>query len=140
MAKTKLSKDEEKGFLGWYAELPQVKVASDYITLLKSLTDGVKPPPPPKGGLSPNPDDVEHYYDYRGFYKALQAGEPAAKTAISPEDGNVHFPSVWKQPGHPTYHYKTPEDVALQYQYSPIEDGDWELLRWLSTSPGKGGQ
>jgi hypothetical protein len=137
MAKTKLSKAEEQAFLEWYGALAQVKAAQDYITLLDSLPQGVKAPSPPRGAISPNPDDPEHYYDYRGFYKALQAGEPAAKTSINKEDGLVHFPSIWKEPGHPTYQYKTPGDVALQYRYSPIADGDWELLRWLTTSPGK---
>ena len=42
-------------------------------------------------GLSPDPDDPRHFYDYRAAWKSgeLKAGE------------ELHFPSKFKMPGHP---------------------------------------
>tara|TARA_R100001463_G_scaffold25100_2_gene59602 strand:- start:900 stop:1214 length:315 start_codon:yes stop_codon:yes gene_type:complete len=42
-------------------------------------------------GINPNPDDVEHFYDYRAAHKA---GEPI------PEPGQ-HMSSKYKNPLHP---------------------------------------
>jgi ketosteroid isomerase-like protein len=49
-------------------------------------------------GLNPNPDDPQHFYDYRGAFKAgLQPGA----------DG--HMDSRFKLPGHPRTYVDTPE-------------------------------
>jgi hypothetical protein len=37
-------------------------------------------------------------YDMRGFWNALQAGDPRATTAINPNDKRMHFPDYWKTP------------------------------------------
>ncbi|TCL39960.1 hypothetical protein EV210_101158 [Anaerospora hongkongensis] len=68
--------------------------------------------------LDPNPDSPDHHYDYRGFYKAQQAGDPAAQTSVQ-SDGLVHFTSPWKLPDHPTYKYKTLLDLFIQSKYDP---------------------
>lgn len=43
-----------------------------------------------KTGMSPNPDDKEHYYDYRSAYKA---------GSLNPDKDN-HLPSKFKREGH----------------------------------------
>ena len=47
-----------------------------------------------KSGISSNPDDPEHFYDYRGAYRA------GAQPQISPEDNRYHWPSQFKREGH----------------------------------------
>lgn len=42
-------------------------------------------------------------YDMRGFWSALVSKDPRAVTAISPADGKIHFPDVWKTPYHKTF-------------------------------------
>jgi hypothetical protein len=46
-------------------------------------------------GISPNPDDPEHYYDYRAAFNA------GVSPQIDPEDGRYHWPSEFKREGHP---------------------------------------
>ena len=45
-------------------------------------------------GLNPNPDDPQHFYDYRAAYRA--GAEPQEG-----EDGAYHWPSRYKKPDHP---------------------------------------
>ena len=47
---------------------------------------------------TPNAD-----YDMRGFWSALQVGDPRAATAINPADKRLHFPDTWKTPYHATF-------------------------------------
>lgn len=42
-------------------------------------------------------------YDMRGFYRALQQGNPAAATAVNPNDQLLHYPDYWKNPSHQTF-------------------------------------
>lgn len=42
-------------------------------------------------------------YDMRGFWKALQAGDPLAQAAIDPNDQRMHYPDYWKTPYHETF-------------------------------------
>ncbi len=42
-------------------------------------------------------------YDMRGFYMALQAGDPRATSAVNSNDGQMHYPDVWKTPYHETF-------------------------------------
>jgi hypothetical protein len=42
-------------------------------------------------------------YDMRGFWKALQAGSPTAKSAVDPNDKRLHYPDYWKTPYHQTF-------------------------------------
>jgi hypothetical protein len=71
------SPDEEREFRKWYAKLSgQLK-------------------------LGPNPDDREHYYDYRGFYDAAKRGE-----VVTPQKPGDHFTSQFKSPDHPDAYMK----------------------------------
>jgi hypothetical protein len=45
----------------------------------------------------------ESDYDMRGFWRALQQGDPDAKTAVSQFDGKIHFPDTYKTPYHRTF-------------------------------------
>jgi hypothetical protein len=42
-------------------------------------------------------------YDMRGFYKALQEGDPKAQEALNPNDKQMHFPDYWKTPYHHSF-------------------------------------
>lgn len=44
-------------------------------------------------GQAPSPD-----YDLRGFWKAMQSGDPRARRAVNPVTRTVHFPDTWKTP------------------------------------------
>lgn len=92
---TPLNQDDEFAFQLWYADTAN------------------------RLGLDKNPDSPEHAYDYRGFWKAMQANEPAASMALQ-NDGAMHFTSPWKQQGHPTYDKKVLNDYAVQAKYSPM--------------------
>jgi hypothetical protein len=46
--------------------------------------------------IAPNPDDPEHYYDYRAFHRDMEAGK-----VLAPDAPGGHFPSTYKLPGHP---------------------------------------
>ena len=45
-------------------------------------------------GLSPQPDDPEHHYDWRAAFRAGATPEPA-------DDGSYHWPSQFKKQTHP---------------------------------------
>lgn len=49
-----------------------------------------------KLGIDLNPDDKDHFYDYRKFYQDMQAGK-----VIPPDQPGGHFPSTYKTEGHP---------------------------------------
>lgn len=75
-AKAKLPKpagpDNEQSFQNWYGSWAR------------------------KSGLSPNPDDPKHKYDYRAAYKS------GAKPEVDPGDGQYHWPSEFKADDHPS--------------------------------------
>lgn len=50
-----------------------------------------------------NPQDSISDYDMRGFWKALQMGDPRAVSAINPNDQRLHYPDIWKTPYHATF-------------------------------------
>lgn len=50
-----------------------------------------------------NPDAPSSDYDMRGFWRALQNGDPRAKSAVNPNDQQMHYPDVWKTPAHETF-------------------------------------
>lgn len=107
------SKIEESRFIDWYK-----KIATEL-------------------GLSLDPDDPRHYYDYRGYWKKY--GESKAGMVIDPEDNKWHFPDEFKLEGHPTYPEKEPkidagdiaepEPDAWQQLYNGIEK-EQEPLVW----------
>ena len=50
-----------------------------------------------------DPSTQNSDYDMRGFYKALQEGDPKAKEAVNPNDNQMHFPDYWKTPYHESF-------------------------------------
>jgi hypothetical protein len=56
-----------------------------------------------------DPDEAKPDYDMRGFWQALQAGDPRAKR----DEQTFHFPDIWKTPRHKTFSnesiYATPD-------------------------------
>lgn len=67
---TKLSDSQEKAFRSW--------VADNHVSF--------------------DPDQETPDYDMRGFYSALQKGDPRAVSAINPNDQKTHYPDYWKTP------------------------------------------
>lgn len=53
--------------------------------------------------FDPSSNNPKEDYDMRGFYKAVQAGDPAAITAMSGYDGKPHYPDTYKTPYHETF-------------------------------------
>ena len=56
-----------------------------------------------QNGIPFNPDLPVTDYDMRGFWKALQTGDPKAASAIDPNDQKLHYPDYWKTPLHQTF-------------------------------------
>lgn len=56
-------------------------------------------------------------YDMRGFYQALQQGDPRAMTAINANDKQLHFPDTWKTPEHKTF--------SNESQWAPPDAPQW---------------
>ena len=50
-----------------------------------------------------NPDASNSDYDMRGFYQALQSGDPRAASSVNPNDQRMHYPDMWKTPLHRTF-------------------------------------
>lgn len=50
-----------------------------------------------------NPQAGVTDYDMRGFYKALQSGDPRATSAVNPNDNRMHYPDHWKTPYHQSF-------------------------------------
>ena len=42
-------------------------------------------------------------YDMRGFFRALQGGDPAARSAVNAFDNQMHYPDKWKTPYHESF-------------------------------------
>jgi hypothetical protein len=77
--RTSLSPDEEAGFQSWLK-------ANRSVPAIREWRD------------TPRSD-----YDMRGFFQALQAGDPRAITGVSPFDRQIHFTDTWKTPYHRTF-------------------------------------
>jgi len=56
-------------------------------------------------------------YDMRGFWQALQSGDPRAATAINQADKQLHFPDTWKTPFHKT--------ISNESIYAPPDAPHW---------------
>lgn len=50
-----------------------------------------------------DPDQAQPDYDMRGFWQALQQGDPEAKSAIDANDKKRHWPDYWKTPYDATF-------------------------------------
>jgi hypothetical protein len=84
------------------ASPPSVMSGGSYLTQLDPLREAAfqswvqknKVPFDP----SPNAD-----YDMRGFWRALQQGDPMAQQTLNANDQQMHFPDYWKTPQHESF-------------------------------------
>ncbi len=77
-----------------------------------------------------DPAAITPDYDMRGFYKALQEGDPKAKEAINPNDNQMHFPDYWKTPYHQSF--------SAESQWAdPAKAPKWNEQDQLVTPEGK---
>ena len=74
-------------------------------------------------GINPNPDDPQHYYDYRGAYKA--GYDPMTAK-------NRHWPDTWKKPGHPTFSDESIYAIGV----NKSKAGHWEKERYIPPKKG----
>lgn len=83
--------------------------------------------------LSPDPNDPENYYDYRGFYDAMKRGE-----FKSPDQPGGHWPSVFKDPNHPRAYLLDPETgryfdtTTGNYTGAGKEQVPWDRMQRLN--------
>lgn len=75
-----------------------------------------------------NPDAPTSDYDMRGFYRALQQGDPRAHTAINPNDRRLHFTDAFKTPLH--------ESFSGQSMYAGPVAPQWNATETQLISPG----
>ncbi len=68
-------------------------------------------------------------YDMRGFFQALQRGDPRAMTAVNPNDGRMHYPDYWKTPGHRTF--------SAESQWAAPGAPNWNAVDQLVLPNGK---
>lgn len=101
---TQLAPAEEQQFRTWAAD-PNNN-SSDYI--------------------EPNPTAD---YDARGFWKAMQSGDPVAKRSISAADGKLHAPDVWKTPYHRSF--------SRESKYATQDAPQWNDKDQLLDKTGK---
>lgn len=87
----------------------------------------------------PFDDSPTSDYDMQGFFKAMERGDPNAKTAVSKFDGKLHFPDTWKTPYHKTFSNESiyAEDVAdaPHWEGDRLIDNDGNVL--LDETPKK---
>jgi hypothetical protein len=64
-----------------------------------------------------DPNRSTQDYDMRGFWNALQSGDPRAASAINPNDQQLHYPDTWKTPMHQGFSNQSiyAKDVAPQW-------------------------
>lgn len=95
---TTLSPPQEKAFRGWIAQ----------------------------NNVPFDPNATVSDYDMRGFYKALIAGDPRAKSAVDPNDGRIHYPDYWKTPYDATF--------SNQSQWATREAPHWDGNKLVSNN------
>lgn len=71
--------------------------------------------------LARNPDDPEHYYDYRGFWDANKKSSAVNPFTWETKSTDGHLPDTWKTPGHPTFSVE-----SVYAKYAPGLAGTWE--------------
>lgn len=76
-----------------------------------------------------DPDKKESDYDMRGFYRALQAGDKKATSAINPNDKKMHYPDWWKTPMHETF--------SRDSQWATSDAPTWNKKDQLVTKDGE---
>lgn len=71
--------------------------------------------------LARNPDDPEHYYDYRGFWDANKKSSAVNPFTWETKSTDGHLPDTWKTPGHPTFSVE-----SIYAKDAPGLAGHWE--------------
>jgi hypothetical protein len=77
---------------------PGVSEIFDYTTRLAPPDEAAFQAWTQASGTQPTPD-----YDMRGFWQAMQRGDPRAVQAVDPNDQALHFPDWWKTPLHESF-------------------------------------
>ena len=86
-------------------------------------------------GWSPNPDDPEHYYDYRELFKNILSGKEPDPS------GDGHFPSTYKTEGHPRTYLDDSHGRIFDTRTGRYEDGKpvpGKLMQLSEDSPDTG--
>lgn len=76
-----------------------------------------------------NPNEPASDYDMRGFWKALQSGDPRATTGINPNDHKLHFGDAWKTPYHQSF--------SRESEYAQPTAPYWVGAQYLVTPEGR---
>ena len=80
-------------------------------------------------GLSTNPYDKEHYYDYLGYYNDKIKTAPYTLESMRIMFPYSHFPDTYKLPGHPTFSnesiYSTPEHKGGHWEGNTFIDSEY---------------
>lgn len=71
--------------------------------------------------LDMNPDNPEHYYDYRGFWNENKRSSVANPFIWETKSTAGHLPDKWKTPGHPTFSVE-----SVYAKQAPGLAGTWE--------------
>lgn len=98
---------------------------ADYVTKLDPQQEAGFQEWVKKSGVPFDPSPTSDY-DMRGFYKALQSGDPNAQTAVSGFDGKMHFPDTYKTPYHKTF--------SNESMYASGDTPHWEGNRLVDKS------
>lgn len=61
-------------------------------------------------------------YDMRGYWKALQSGDPNAKGGVDPNDQKLHYPDYWKTPYHETFSKESQWADKAKAPYWTVDD------------------
>ena len=75
------------------------------------------------------PSNATSDYDMRGFWRAVQAGDPRAVQAIDPNDKQMHQPDFWKTPYDLTF--------SRESQYAQPNAPSWNDADQLVTPDGR---
>lgn len=82
-------------------------------------------------------------YDMRGFWQALQSGDSRAKSAIDPNDSQLHYPDYWKTPYHATFssesQWAAPNAPRWNDRDQLVDDGGNVLFDDKAQQPAAGG-
>ena len=101
----KLSSEEEKSFRDWYSKVSAHK------------------------NLDTNPDNPNHHYDYRAFYKA----EPGLAEGLLTDAPGAHFTDIGKLPGHPTFS----NESAYFNDENKMQAGRWDGEIYIPYDPNR---
>lgn len=82
--------------------MPPSVMHGSYLTTLDPLREAAFLSWVKSNGVPFDPSDGADY-DMRGFWAALQAGDPRATAAVNANDGQMHYPDVWKTPNHESF-------------------------------------